>query len=329
MVSAESAPKKKSERVGAFVLVDEMPGGGNARLFRARYEPESRDPTIKLAVGDAAVIKVLRDGAVRDPKSLAAFSREAELLSMIEHPGIIRGVTRGVSAGRMWSAAEYVEGEDLSTVFRIMKDEGVRMRPELVVSLAADLLSGLAAAQALVDPRGRSLGLIHRDVSPKNVMIDLRGQVKLVDFGSALLSLREEPSGDIIGTPGYLAPEQARGDQLTQGVDVYAVGILMFELLTGTRLFDVDGHTDKGILGAHGDNKRAAWPKGIEIPMELKALVDQALGTTPEDRPHDAAAFYAHVEHMVEDPDESRRRLAVVARDLVWSNPEKPAPLYL
>ena len=240
MVSAESAPKKSNQRVGPFVLVDEMPGGGNARVFRSRYEPESRDPSIKLTPGDAAIIKVLRDGAVRDAKALSAFSREAELLSMIEHPSVIGGVTRGVSAGRMWSAVEYVEGEDLATVFRIMKDEGVRMRPELVVSLAADLLSGLAAAQALVDPRGRSLGLIHRDVSPKNVMIDLRGQVKLVDFGCALLSLREEPSGEIIGTPGYLAPEQARGDQLTQGVDVYGVAILMFELLAGERLFNVD-----------------------------------------------------------------------------------------
>jgi eukaryotic-like serine/threonine-protein kinase len=321
--------KRKSDKLGPFVLADEMPSPPHLRVFRARYEPEGRDPGIKLAPGESAVVKVLRDAAMRDPAQLAAFSREAELLSMIDHPSIAQGITRGVTAGRMWNAMEYVEGEDLFTLFRVMQQEKIRLRPELVVSLAADLLSGLAAAQSLVDPRGRSLGLIHRDVSPKNVVIDLKGQGKLVDFSSALLSLREEPSHERVGTPGYWAPEQARGDQLTQGVDVYQVGVLMFELLTGERAFPVESYTEKALLQLHADNKRAPWPRAADLPIELKALVDQALGGQPEERPSDAAAFYALVEGLVEDPEESRRRLAVVAKDLVWSNPEKPTPLFV
>lgn len=323
-------PKKKGEqRVGPFVLVDELPGGGNCRVFRALYAPDVRDPTIPIAPGDHAVLKVLRDTAARDPSISSTFSREAELLSMVDHPNVIKGITRGVTAGRIWSAVEYIEGEDLGTLFFVMRQEKLRLRPELVVSLAADILAGLAAAQAIIDHRGRSLGLIHRDMSPKNVMVDIKGTAKVIDFGSALLSLREEPSTDIVGTPGYLSPEQARRDQLTQGVDVYQVGLLMFEMLTGERAFPVESATDEALLRSHANNRRAAWPKGVDVPIELKALIDQALGATPEDRPADAAAFYALVEGLVADPEESRHRLSVVMRDLVRTNPEKPEPIFV
>lgn len=332
MVSAgmNGAPKKRGEqRVGPFVLVDELPGGGHARVFRAMYAPETRDPTIHLAPGDHACIKVLRDTSARDPNVSSMFSREAELLSMMEHPNVVRGVTRGVTAGRIWSAVEYIEGEDLGTLFFIMRQEKLRLRPELVVSVAADILAGLAAAQAMIDHRGRPLGLIHRDMSPGNVVVDVKGTAKVIDFGHALLSLREEPSAEIVGTPGYLSPEQARREQLTQGVDVYQVGLLMFEMLTGERAFPVESATDEALLRAHAANKRAPWPKGVDVPIELKALVEQALGPTPEDRPADAAAFYALVESLLADPEESRHRLSVVLRDLVRSNPEKPDPLYV
>ncbi len=323
------AGKKKHERVGAFVLVDEMPGGGHARIFRARYEPEARDATIALVPGDAAIIKVLRDNALRDSKALTAFSREAELMGMIEHPGVVRAVSRGVTSGRMWSALEYVEGDDVATLLLAMRQDSVRLRPELVVCIAADVLSGLAAAQALVDARGRSLGLIHRDITPKNVMIDVKGHAKLLDFGNALLSLREEPSAELIGTPGYLAPEQARGEQLTQGVDVYAIGLLMFELLCGTRAYPIDSYTDKALLEQHANNRRAPWPKSIDVPLELRAVVDQATMATPEQRPADAAALFALVDGLQQDADEARRRIALIAQDLAWSNPEKPAPLFM
>lgn len=330
MSGTGAASKKKAEqRVGDFVLSDELQSSGSARVFRALYAPEKRDRSLRIAPGDHVILKVLRDVAARDAKLSQLFSREAELLAMIDHPNIVRFVTRGVTGGRVWTAVEYVEGEELATVFRVMQQEKVRLRPELVASIAADVLAGLASAQQLTDHRGRTLGLIHRGVTPKTVMLDLKGQAKLVDFGAALLSLREEPAGEVIGTPGYMAPEQARKDQLTQGVDVYQVGLTMFELLTGERGFPVESATDEALLRAHANNRRAPWPRGVDVPIEIKALVDQALGATPEDRPADAAAFYALVEQLVQDPDESHRRLGLVARDLARTNPEKPEPLYV
>jgi serine/threonine protein kinase len=143
------------------------------------------------------------------------------------------------------------------------------------------------------------------------------------------LSVREEPTEDIVGTPGYMAPEQARQEQLTQGVDVYAAGVLLFELLTGRRAFDVENQPDSGILSAHAENKRASWPADVDLPLDLKDLIDQATADLPEDRPADAAALYALVEGLLEDPDDARARLALVVRDLVLTNPERPVPLFL
>jgi serine/threonine-protein kinase len=329
-VSEAEAPKKPDQRVGPFVLIDELGGGGTARMFRARYRPQPGDAPLALEEDDVVVIKVLRDQAVREPKQVNAFTREAELLSMVDHPCVVRGLTRGVTAGRIWMATEYIEGEDLGTLFEAARVEQLRLRPDVALVVALDLLAGLAAAQAIVAPRGRPLGLIHRDLSPKNVLLDLKGQTRLVDFGAALLSVREEPAeGEIIGTPGYLAPEQARGEQLTQGVDVYAAGLLLFEMLTGAKAFSVENLPDARILSAHAANERAPWPTGLDLPLDVKQLVDQATGPTPEDRPADAAALYALVEGLLSDPDEARERLALVVRDLVVTNPERPPPLFV
>jgi len=325
-----SLPKKRSElRVGPFVLLDEVGSGAHARLFRARYRPRVPEKTIKLEEDDVVVLKVLRDSAVRDPQLVDAFTREAELLVMIDHPSVVRGITRGVTSGRMWSAIEYVEGEDLSTLMGLARQEGLRLRPDVALALISDLLAGLAAAQALMNARGRTMGLIHRDVSPRNVMIDIRGQVKLIDFGTALLSLTEEPKPGVVGSPGYLSPEQARGDQLTQGVDVYAVGILAYELLTGRRCFAVENYTDKALLEAHAEARRAPWPRNVDVPQKVRQVIDHALGPTPEERPADAAAFFRELAPLVTDAEDGRRRLAAIAYDLVTTNPERPPPLFV
>lgn len=315
--------------MGSFVLLDELASGSTARCFRARYRPQAGDPPLALDLDDVVVVKVLRDSAVREPAQVNAFTREAELLSLIDHPCMVRGLTRGVTAGRIWMATEYIEGEHLGTLFFAARQEQLRLRPEVCLVLILDVLAGLAAAQAIVDARGRPMGLIHRDLSPRNVLLDLRGQTHLTDLGAAILSVREEPTTEIVGTPGYMAPEQARQEQLTQGVDVYAAGLLMFELLTGRRAFDVEHLPDARILAAHAENKRAPWPADVDLPLDLKALVDQATADLPEDRPADAAALYALVEGLLEDPDDARARLALVVRDLVLTNPERPPPLFM
>jgi serine/threonine-protein kinase len=323
------APQKKrpDQRIGSFVVLDELKGaGGLARSFRARYRPQAGDAPLALDAEDVVVVRVLRDQAVRDPAQVNAFTREAELLALIDHPCMVRGITRGVTSGRIWMATEYVEGEDLGTILQVAAQEGLRLKPELALVAALDLLAGLAAAQGLTDARGRPMGLVHRSVDPGNVLVDLRGQSHLTDLGAALLSLKEEPGSELVGTAGYLSPEQARREPLTQGSDVYAVGVILFELLCGARAFEGDSDA---LIPAHAENRRAAWPTDVDLPLDLKALVDQATADTPEERPADAAAMYALVEGLLDDPDEARARLALVVRDLVKTNPDRVPPLFV
>jgi eukaryotic-like serine/threonine-protein kinase len=323
------APQKKrpDQRIGSFVVLDELKGaGGLARAFRARYRPQAGDPPLALDAEDVVLVRVLRDQAVRDPSLVNAFTREAELLALIDHPCMVRGITRGVTSGRIWMATEYVEGEDLTTVLKVATQEGLRLKPEIALVTTLDLLAGLAAAQGLADARGRPMGLVHRGVAPGHVLVDLRGQSHLTDLGAALLSLKEEPGDELVGQPGYLSPEQARREPLTQGSDVYAVGLILFELLSGVRAFD--GPTDD-VVAAHAENRRAPWPDDVDLPFDLKALVDQATADTPEERPADAAAMYALVEGLLDDPDDARARLALVVRDLVRTNPDRAPPLFV
>lgn len=328
---AEAPPKNRpDQRIGSFVVLDELKhddGDGRSRVFRARYRPQAGDPPLALSDDEVVLIRVLRDASVRDPTVVNAFSREAELLTLVDHPCLVRGLTRGVTSGRIWMATEYVEGETLATILRVAAQEGLRLKPELALVTMLDALAGLAAAQSLKDARQRPMGLIHRGLTPSRILVDHRGQSHVTTLGTALLSLHEEPSSaDLVGVPGYLSPEQARREPLTQGSDVYAAGLVLFEVLCGLPSFSGEGDV---VVQAHAENRRRPWPDDVDLPLDLKALVDQATAETPEDRPADAAAMYALVEGLLEDPDDARARLALVVRDLVRSNPDRPPPLFV
>lgn len=311
-------PKKRpQQRLGPFTLLDEQPTEGPVREFRGRYEPAANDAPVPLDPERIVLVKVLRDSAARDPKAMAHFSREAELSMMIDHPSVVRGLTRGTTGGRMWMAQEAIDGVSLRTVLRVARREGLRMRPEVALVVALDSLAGLAAAHGIVDGRGRPQGLIHRHLHPGVILLDALGTSHVTGFGGALLSVREEPDPDHAGgEPGWLAPEQARGEQLTQGVDVYAAGLLLFESLTGRVAFDVEGYPDSAMREAHAHNRRAAWPRNLDVPLDVIQLVDQATADTPEDRPPDATTLFALVEGLIPEPEEARARLAMVVRDL-------------
>jgi eukaryotic-like serine/threonine-protein kinase len=328
---AKPRPAKAETRLGGFVLLDEMTGTSAARLFRARYRPRTGQPTdvvARLQPEDIVVVRMLRDAAVRDSKLINSFTRDGELLAMIDHPNVVRAHTRGVTNGRIWSAVEYVEGNDLRGVLQVQHRDQLRLRPEVALVVALDVLSGLAAAQALLDPRSRPMGLIHRLLGPQHVLIDLDGQSKLADVDGVFLSTREEPPGDDPGIPGYLSPEAARGDQLTQNSDVFAIGVLLYEMLTGRRAFPVDALPHKAMVQAHANNDRQAWPKGQDLPLDVVHLVDQLTAASPETRPRDANAAFALVEGLLDDQDDARRRLAWVARDLALSDPDRLPPMF-
>jgi serine/threonine protein kinase len=325
--AAKSA--RSSVRVGPFSILDEIGTGGMARVFRARYAPEGEAAQLPLDVGDVVVVKVMRRQSDAAPEEAEMFNREAEILVTLDHPGIVSAISRGVHAGRVWIALEYVEGEDLGNVIHAFHNASLRMKPDVAIALLSDVAQAIAAAHALVDPRGRPLGLVHRDLSPSNILLDIGGFARLFDFGNAIFTTEGKPTEGVIGSPGYLAPEQARQEQATPATDVYALGVLLYELLSGRRAFPVENMPDDAVVATHAAGARPRWPERIVLPPELTELTNRMLSPDPSERPADGGALYYELQNFVGDMEKARSALSIVARDLVLSNRQRPAPIYL
>ncbi len=199
---------------GRFETVEHIGRGGMADVYRARDRVLERDVAIKLL---RDVTDVHRD----------RFATEASLLAMLSHEAIVTLYDAGVDDGRPWLALEFVDGRPMSG---LLSDGLVSPRP--LAALAAQIAAGLAHAH--------SRGVVHRDIKPSNVLVTPSGRARLTDFGIARLvdsGTHLTATGHVDGTAAYIAPEQARGQHVTGAADVYALGLLLLEGVTGRRCF--------------------------------------------------------------------------------------------
>ncbi len=187
-------------------------------------------------------IKVITAGLADEPAADAFFLRKARAMATVEHPNVVRIYSFGESTGSAYLVMEYVEGETLAERLRAQG----RLSVEEAIPLALQITDALDAAW--------EKGIVHRDVKPANVLIDSRGRVRVGDFGLAkMVSTREDASltraGLIMGTPDYLSPEQARGESVDFRSDIYSLGVLLYEILAGSRPFA--GTTPIAIVAHH------------------------------------------------------------------------------
>ncbi len=268
-------------------------------------------------------IKAVRAQFADDPSFREMFVAEAELSARVLHPNVIRVENVGAHAGRPYLAMELIEGRSLEELLLALGRRGQRLRPALAVWIVGQVLDGLHAAHGAVDGRtGDALRIVHRDVSPPNVMLSRDGAVKVVDFGVAkaarALGPRTEP-GTVKGKPAYMSPEQARGDsgQVDHRTDVYAAAIVLWEALTGRRLF-------KG-PNANATLRQAMFPELVapsayapQVSPELDAVVLRGLATEPADRPASAAELKRELLGVERGAKEDRREtLAELVQALV------------
>jgi serine/threonine-protein kinase len=224
-------------------------------------------------------LKRLAENLARDDELRQRFVREARLAARLAHPNVVRVFDVGEDDGRPFIAMEYVEGETLAEV---VGRRGPLPAVE-AATLGMQICGGLAAAHAA--------GLVHRDVKPQNLLLGTDGVLKLGDFGIAVAheGTRLTLVGTVLGTAGYLAPEQARGEQVTAAADIYAVGAVLYELLTGEPARSDVSLAD---LGAEdGFHAPDVYRRAPAAPAELVAAVDACLSVQPEDRPPSAAAL--------------------------------------
>ncbi len=292
-------------RLGPYELLGRMAVGGMAEIFLARERATAVGGSRQL------VVKVMRAELAGDPDLASMFLQEGRLALRLAHPNICHAYACGVEAGRCFIAMEHVRGVTLRDVMRRAEMAGYRLPPPVVAKIAAHVAEALHSAHRAVDAGGRPLGVVHRDVSPHNVMIGASGVVKLLDFGVARSrgGLHTERSGTIKGKLGYLAPEQCLGKAVDARTDVFALGVCAWEALTGRRLYDRSGDVASltAVVEGNVPEVRSLEPS---VPEELSAILARALARSPDDRFASAAELQHALERFLAD----RRELVTAAR---------------
>jgi serine/threonine-protein kinase len=222
------------EAFGRYRLLEQLGEGGMASVWRAVIDgPEGFARTV--------VVKRILPVLSKDARFVQMFLAEARLCALLHHPSIVQVNDLGEVGGEYFLAMEYVEGADLASILKHAHEKGKKLPPGLCCYILLALAEGLAYAHALRDAEGRALDIVHRDISPSNIMLTSVGGVKLLDFGIAKAArhVREEQTrtGTLKGKISYMSPEQADGQKIDRRSDLFALGVVFWECLTGERLF--------------------------------------------------------------------------------------------
>ena len=289
-----------TRKIGRYEVLGPLAKGGMAEILLARLVGPS-------GFERPVVLKRIRDDLDGSQRELTGmFLDEARLAAQIRHPNVIHVEDLGTDAdGAPYLVMEYLEGENASNVTRRLQTRGERLPHALAAYIVAESCAGLHAAHELRDADGQLLGLVHRDVSPHNVFVTYEGVVKIVDFGVAQTAVMGETSANR-GKVEYMAPEQASGGPLDRRADIFALGTVLYELLTGHRLFK--RFTASATIRAL-TNDPIVPPRRVasDIPPALEAICMRALARSPEDRYASAA--------------EMRRDLLAALRELTTEDP--------
>lgn len=271
--------------LGRFELVERLAVGGMAELFLAKVSGEH-------GFARTVVIKRLLPHLADDAHFNAMFVNEAKVTARLSHPKIAQTYELGRSDDQLYIAMEFVDGIDVLSLLRECAIKSIRIDPAAAVHVAHEILDGLDFAHNLVDPAGMSLGIIHRDISPSNILLSRRGDVKLVDFGIARAAQRHQDtkSGTLKGKYGYMSPEQVTDSGLDPRSDLFSVGVVLAEMLMTRRLFAAANELD--VLLMVRDVKLDRLDKyGASLDAELNEILRRALKKSPDDRYSTAGEF--------------------------------------
>jgi predicted Zn finger-like uncharacterized protein len=267
------------ETIGRFLVREAVGAGGFGTVYRA-YDP---------VLGREVALKVLHAGALATPRATERFAREARAAARLRHPRIVPIYEAGIDGPQPYLASAYVAGRTLAALVDEANERGEPIDPRRAAAIARDLAEALDHAHAQ--------GIVHRDVKPANVMVDPEGQVHLMDFGLARLASSDErltQEGAIVGTPAYVAPEQAVGGEATAASDQYGLGVTLYELLCGRTPFS----GPPSILLFNLIHHPPPSPRQLNpaIPTDAEAICLKALAREPSGR-------YASCGALAEDLD--------------------------
>jgi len=295
------------ERIGPYEIIREIGRGGMGVVYLAR----------DLKLERVVAIKVLPEEVVQDPDRLSRFDREAKLLASLNHPNIATVYGLEEVDGRNYLILEYVDG---STIGDLVKSSPGSWRR--CIDLAAKVADALGAAHAN--------GVVHRDIKPGNLLVTSDGTVKVLDFGLArslpasteeakedtTISLNTNP-GAIMGTPGYMSPEQARGESVDTRSDIFSFGCVLYEILTGRKAFVRDTAADS-LAAALREDPEPPSDTSEEIPHDLARVVMRCLEKHPDNRFQSARDLAYTLRSLLDKSDTSRATSSTSVRTMVW-----------
>lgn len=262
--------------IGQYLLMTPLAQGGMAEIWLARQSgPKGFERLV--------VIKRMIDALESDPEHVEMFLTEARLAAQLNHPHVIQIFDLGEVEQSMYLVMEYLDGENLSVVRRMGLKHQLPLLDQHAVRLMSWAADGLHYAHTRIGVDGRPLVIVHRDISPQNLFATFDGGLKVLDFGVAKIASQHTQSGKLKGKLGYMSPEQARGEPIDARSDVFALGIVLFEQLTRSRLFPNLDETQ--ILGAiaHGTMPRPT-ERRADLDRDLDRILLKTLAPRREER---------------------------------------------
>ncbi|HEX3131848.1 MAG TPA: serine/threonine-protein kinase [Thermoanaerobaculia bacterium] len=289
----EESGDQPGERFGQYTLLEKIAAGGMAEVWKARMRGvEGFQKTV--------AIKKILPHMTDNSEFVGMFIDEAKLAAQLSHPNIVHIYDLGKIGRDYYIAMEYVEGKDLRSLMNAGRRKGIRLPLALALFIAARLASALDYAHRKRDFEDRDMGLVHRDVSPQNVLLSLEGDVKLCDFGiaKAVSKAGQTQMGALKGKLQYMSPEQAWGRPVDARSDLFSLGAVLFEMLTGERLFT--GDTEIAVLEAVRQGQiRPTRQYDPSIPAEVDEIVTRALAHEPQNRFASAGEMKQRIETVL------------------------------
>ncbi|MBK7861971.1 MAG: serine/threonine protein kinase [Archangiaceae bacterium] len=287
-------PWSSGDVVGRYTLLAKIATGGMAEIWLAKQAgPRGFEKVI--------VIKRIVDSLSADPEFVEMFLDEARIAAQLNHPNIVQIYDLGEHAGAYYIAMEYLPGENLSAIARAAMKAGMSLPISHAVKIISGAAEGLGHAHSRHGVKGEHLNVVHRDVSPQNIIITYDGLVKLVDFGIAKAANRgsQTMGGQIKGKVAYMAPEQATGQGIDHRADLFSLAIVLYELVTKSRLFHREDQFQALSAVTSDEPVQPADVRNPDVPRELSEILSIALQKNPDDRYQDAAAFHHALENWL------------------------------
>jgi eukaryotic-like serine/threonine-protein kinase len=301
-------PWAPGSQIGRYHLLAKIATGGMAEIWLA-------DQAGLKGFQKSVVIKRILESFTANPEFVTMFLDEARIAAQLNHPNVVQIFDLGELSGAYYIAMEYLPGENVSSVVRASNKKKVPLPIGLATKIVSDAAAGLGHAHTKRGSDGKPLNVVHRDVSPHNLIVTLDGNTKVVDFGVARAANRatQTTDGNIKGKVAYMSPEQAMGDPLDARSDVFSLGIVLFETTTGTRFFeDKDPSAMIGIL-IGGRPLPVARDRNPNVPAELNEIISTALSRDLSKRYPNGTALHDALEAWLHKQPEQASTSAVAA----------------